>query len=266
MKKKFSLIWLIYKHGIEKYFYKNFKLYAPSVAGSSNLKGRHTIKTIKLIFPLFLKLILILNIKPKIISIKAFYKNKNETKKLKKLLDFYGSDKAKIHNYHLIYSSIFLKKLNVKKILEIGLGTNNENLLSNMGKEGKPGASLRAFRDYFKNAKIYGADIDKEILFSELKIKTAFVDQINQKSMEQLFKKFGSNFDLIIDDGMHSPLANIIFLITSIKHLKKGGCLVIEDISPNSLIVWKIISGIMSSKFKNNLIKSKTSYVFILYK
>ena len=33
------------------------------------------------------------------------------SKKLKKLLDFYGSDKAKIHNYHLIYSSIFLKNL-----------------------------------------------------------------------------------------------------------------------------------------------------------
>ena len=266
MQKKLSLIWLIYKHGIEKYFYKNFKLYAPSVAGNSNLKGRHTIETIKLIFPLILKLLLTLKIKPKIINANSFYKNKNETKKLKILFDFYGSDKAKIHNYHLIYSSIFSKKLKIKKILEIGLGTNNENLLSNMGNQGKPGASLRAFRDYFKNSKIYGADIDKDILFSDLKIKTTFVDQTNQKSMELLFKKFGSNFDLIIDDGMHSPLANIIFLITSIKHLKKGGCLVIEDISPNSLTIWKIISIIMNSKFKNILIKSKTSYVFIIFK
>ena len=87
-----------------------------------------------------------------------------------------------------------------KKILEIGLGTDNENLLSNMGKQGKPGASLKAFRDYFKNSKIYGADIDKNILFSDLKIKTSFVDQTNQKSMDLLFKKFGGNFDLIIDD------------------------------------------------------------------
>ena len=102
--------------------------------------------------------------------------------------------------------------------------------------------------------------------FSDLKIKTSFVDQTNQKSMDLLFKKFGGNFDLIIDDGMHSPLANMIFLITSIKHLKKGGCLVIEDISPNSLTIWKIISIMMNPKFKNILIKSKTSYVFILYK
>ena len=266
MNKKLSLIWLIYKHGIEKYFYKNFKLYAPSVAGDSNLKGRHTIETIKLIFPLILKLLLTFKIKPKIINANSFYKNKDEIKKLKKLFDFYGSDKAKIHNYHLIYSSIFSKKIKVKKILEIGLGTDNENLLSNMGKQGKPGASLKAFRDYFKNSKIYGADIDKNILFSDLKIKTSFVDQTNQKSMDLLFKKFGGNFDLIIDDGMHSPLANMIFLITSIKHLKKGGCLVIEDISPNSLTIWKIISIMMNPKFKNILIKSKTSYVFILYK
>lgn len=241
-------------------------MYAPSVAGDSNLKGKHTIKTINSIFPLILKLILTLKIKPKIINSKSFNKSKNETKKIKKLFNFYGSDKARIHDYHLIYSSIFSKKLKVKKILEIGLGTDNENFLSNMGKHGKPGASLRAFRDYFKNSKIYGADIDKDILFNEHKIKTTFVDQTNQHSMRLLFKKFGSNFDLIIDDGMHSPLANLIFLIESIKHLKKGGSLIIEDISPNSLIIWKIISIIINLKFKNVLIKSKSAYVFIVYK
>ena len=52
MKKKLSLIWLIYKYGLEKYFLKNFKMYAPSVAGDSKLKGKHTIETINLIFPL----------------------------------------------------------------------------------------------------------------------------------------------------------------------------------------------------------------------
>jgi len=50
MKKKLSLIWFIYKYGIEKYFLKNFKMYAPSVAGDSKLKGKHTIETINLIF------------------------------------------------------------------------------------------------------------------------------------------------------------------------------------------------------------------------
>ena len=104
----------------------------------------------------------------------------------------------------------------VKKILEIGLGTDNVNLLSNMGINGKPGASLRAFRDFFKNSKIYGADIDKNILFDDLKIKTSYVDQTSEISIRKLFKKFGSNFDLIIDDGMHSPSANLNLILSSI--------------------------------------------------
>ena len=33
-----------------------------------------------------------------------------------------------------------------------------------MSINGKPGASLRAWRDYFVNSVVYGADIDKNIL------------------------------------------------------------------------------------------------------
>ena len=50
-----------------------------------------------------------------------------------------------VHNYHLVYSALFKNKNNVKKILEIGIGTNNTKLISNMGQNGIPGASLRAF-------------------------------------------------------------------------------------------------------------------------
>ena len=269
MKKKLSLIWFIYKYGIEKYFLKNFKMYSPSVAGDSKLKGKHTIDTINLIFPLISKLLLKLNIKSKIINSKSFCERKKRKKKslaIKKLFDFYGSDKANHHDYHLIYSSIFLNNLRVKKILEIGLGTDNENLLSNMGVNGKPGASLKAFRDFFKNAKIYGADIDKNILFKDLRIKTSYADQTSQASMRKLFKKFGNNFDLIIDDGMHSPLANLNLILSSIEYLKKGGCLVIEDINHNSISIWETISSIIVIKYKNFLIKCKEAYIFIIYK
>ena len=58
-----------------------------------------------------------------------------------------------------------------------------------MGPKGKPGASVRAFRDYFTKAQIFGADIDSEILFSEKRIKTYEVDQCSIDSMEKLFKK-----------------------------------------------------------------------------
>ena len=84
---------------------------------------------------------------------------------MKKLFNTYGSDKSKYHDYHYIYSSIVKNNQRVKKILEIGIGTNNTNLLSNMGKMGSPGASLKAYRDFFNHSKVYGADIDKKILF-----------------------------------------------------------------------------------------------------
>tara|TARA_B100001027_G_scaffold215590_1_gene189890 strand:- start:2943 stop:3752 length:810 start_codon:yes stop_codon:yes gene_type:complete len=269
MKKKLSLIWFIYKYGIEKYFSKNFKMYSPSVAGDSSLKGKHTVETINLIFPFISKLLLKLNIKSKIINSNIFSVGKKRAEfssKIKKLFDFYGSDKAKHHDYHLIYSSIFLNNSKVKKILEIGMGTNDENLLSNMGINGKPGASLRAFRDFFKNAKIYGADIDKNILFKDHRIKTSYVDQTSEASLRKLFKKFGKNFDLIIDDGIHSPLANLKVILSSIEYLKKGGCLVIEDINQNSIFIWKVISSIIGIKHKNILIKCKKAYIFIIYK
>ena len=70
---------------------------------------------------------------------------------LKFYFNKYKSDKSLNHNYHLIYGALFPDTNKVKKILEIGLGTNNEKLISNMGKNGSPGASVRAFRDFFKN-------------------------------------------------------------------------------------------------------------------
>ena len=62
-------------------------------------------------------------------------------------------------------------RLNNLNIFEVGLGTNNVDVPSNMGKDGKPGASLRAWRDYFPNA-----DIDTRILFKEDKIQTFYTN------------------------------------------------------------------------------------------
>ena len=69
--------------------------------------------------------------------IKKFNKNinsKNDSKLLKKIFNEYQSDKSKTHNYHLIYGSLFKKRTEVKKVLEIGLGTNNENYSFKHGK------------------------------------------------------------------------------------------------------------------------------------
>jgi SAM-dependent methyltransferase len=156
-------------------------------------------------------------------------------KNLTDLMNAYGSDKGgfnKDHNFSDFYSTIFFdKKESFKNILEVGLGTNNINVPSNMGLDGKPLASLRAWRDYFVNANIYGADIDRKILKDEDRIKTYYVDQTNPSSILELFKNIGDiSFDIIIDDGLHEYNANICLFENSFKFLKKKGIYVIEDV------------------------------------
>jgi len=171
----------------------------------------------------------------------SFYNHNNNS--LTKLCEFYKSDKGSInhkkgiwgwtaHTYSNYYYSLFNHfKDDVKLVFECGLGTNNPDFQSNMTVNGMPGASLRVWRDYFKNAQIYGADIDKDILFQEDRIKTYYVDQLNTPSIENMWKNIGiNNFDIIIDDGLHTTDANINLFINSFNKLKKNGIYIIEDV------------------------------------
>tara|TARA_X000000950_G_scaffold228617_1_gene276187 strand:- start:1945 stop:2751 length:807 start_codon:yes stop_codon:yes gene_type:complete len=266
---KLKIVWLILRRGIEKYFVKNFNMFVPSSAGDTKTLGHHTIISIKTIFPLLSKLLKTLNFKIKVIKANEFCiqrKKLEQSKILKKKFNKYGSDKSRIHNYHLIYASLFRENNKVKKILEIGLGTNDEKKISNMGRYGKPGASVRAFRDFYQCAKIYGADIDKKILFKENRISTFYVDQSNINSLKNMFRRIGKNFDLIIDDGLHVPYTNLNVIITSLKYLNKNGWIVIEDIPMIAKPIWEVINFLLRYKHDCKLIKAKSSYVFLINK
>lgn len=146
-----------------------------------------------------------------------------------------GSDKGLgWHNYTEKYFKLFdNNKTNIKYVFELGLGTNNIDVPSNMGKDGIPGASLRGWKEYFINAEIYGADIDEKILFNEDRIDTFYCDQTDEKSIYNLWENEKIKnilFDIIIDDGLHSVFANINFLKHSFHKLNKNGFYIIEDI------------------------------------
>ena len=91
------------------------------------------------------------------------------------------------HNYTTFYYSIF-NELSLKplRLFELGIGTNNPNLKSNMGINGRPGASLYGFSEFFPNSEIFGADIDKNILFNTDKIKTFYCDQTNNEIIKNM--------------------------------------------------------------------------------
>jgi hypothetical protein len=147
-----------------------------------------------------------------------------------------GSDKGSgWHNYTIFYHEKFSKLKNKKlKIFELGLGTNNPNLPSSMGVDGKPGASLKGWKEYFANSEIYGADIDRDILFEEDRIKTFYCDQRDEKVISDMWRNEYIKdymFDIIIDDGLHELNANMIFLKNSIHKLNKDGIFIIEDVA-----------------------------------
>ncbi|MBP7642438.1 MAG: hypothetical protein KA767_03820, partial [Saprospiraceae bacterium] len=173
-------------------------------------------------------------------------------------------DKSTLHNYHLIYTAILSRLGKIEGLLEFGIGTNNTSIANNMGANGSPGASLRAFHEFLPNASIIGADIDKAILFNEEGIQCFYVDQTDMTSFEMLDNQIASPLTLIIDDGLHLPNANLATLIFSLEKMKsqENGWFVVEDIRGESLPIWHLIAHILSKTYKCYIIRTKTAYVF----
>jgi 23S rRNA U2552 (ribose-2'-O)-methylase RlmE/FtsJ len=177
-----------------------------------------------------LKFLIYLRIFYRIFKLKKINKNYNlnivnkNVNYLTSLQKKFVTDKIQInnktlegHNYSHIYYNLFGHFRNdCKLILEVGINK---------------GGSLRLWRKFFKNAKIYGADINPKTFFSEKNIETLYVDQLNRKSIEILMKKINlKNFDIIIDDGLHTPKANFNLFSIAFKYLRDGGIYIIEDV------------------------------------
>ena len=159
------------------------------------------------------------------------------TKHLKLLFNKYGSDKSTEHDYHLFYGRL-LPNVPEGNLLEIGIGTNNPMLKSTMGQDGKPGASLFAWRESGLFEVINGADIDREILFNnEEQIMTHYLDQTDLRDLKELCSELKSQkISLVIDDGLHEVDANISSINALWKIVQPGGYYCIEDINQVDLV------------------------------
>jgi SAM-dependent methyltransferase len=145
------------------------------------------------------------------------------------------------HNYTKYYSQIFEKiKFDEINLFELGLGTNNINVESNMGENGFPGASIFGWNEYFRYGHIFGGDIDTGCLFNTDDIKTFYCDQTNPWIIKQMWdnKYLDLKFDIIIEDGLHLFDANVTFFENSYHKLKHNGIYIIEDINNDVIINW----------------------------
>lgn len=118
------------------------------------------------------------------------------------------------HNYLPIYQRHFEPvRFEIKKVLEIGV---------------EAGTSLRMWEEYFPNAEIYGLDIEEACMVAQKgRVKVVIGDQCSEKDLSQL----PDDFDIIIDDGLHSISSQIFCFEYLFKNkLANRGIYVVEDV------------------------------------
>ncbi len=245
---------------------RTFPIFIPNSGGRYKDRAQLTVQTINQTFPALRSLARSTGAKQlSITPIRSFPQSDEDmaaVRDLKTVFDQYRSDKANFHDYHFLYGPILKNRRDIRGVFEIGLGTNNTDVVSTMGASGKPGASLRAFRDFLTNAKVYGADIDTRILFREDRIETFFVDQTKPETFEDLDRSIPSGLDLVIDDGLHSPDANIFALKFGLSKVKVHGWVVIEDIGADAVPLWEVVSSLLPDTYERYLLSAEGGFLF----
>lgn len=163
---------------------------------------------------------------------------------LSDLFNKYGCDKSKKHKYHLVYEPFFESiRYETINILEIGVFKGN---------------SIEVWLDYFPNATIYGVDIFTRVKPEDIEIlKHPQVNWAKCDSTVSNVKEWEDiKFDIIIDDGLHTPEANLK-TFNSFKNQLRGSFFV-EDVWPLDIM--------NDIELKHNWIRDKTEYNVETYK
>ncbi len=204
---------------------------------------------------------------PSVINIERFTMDKecnHNAGIISNLFTKYGSDKTR-HNYHHLYGYILSRLPKDSRILEIGIGSGNPNIVSNMGPNAKPGASMNAFKSFSPESLVHGADIDDRLKIEGFKLFN--IDQTKPESFSVIAKEGEPEYDLIIDDGMHSPDANLFTLEFALNCISEKGFIVIEDIPERTIVIWKIVQFLMQgSQYRTSIVKGKSLYLFVCTK
>jgi hypothetical protein len=156
---------------------------------------------------------------------------------LESIFHRWGTDKVR-NGYADFYECLFRKgRLQIESVLEIGIGTMIPGVHSTMFRHAadyyKPGGSLRSWREFFPNATIYGIDVQPDTQFdNEPRILTSLCDSTDGMQVDRYMRSIKHRkFDIIIDDGSHTPNDQLATLQGFFEFLKADGTYVIEDIA-----------------------------------
>jgi len=125
--------------------------------------------------------------------------------------------KIQAHGYSKFYQDIFYPIKNEKlNIIEIGSFYGN--------------ASAALFF-YFKNSKIYGADINPDMFrYKSDRVKSFYVNSSSLSSIKNEIINKNIKFDIIIEDASHMLKDQIISLFYLFPILNKGGYFIVEEL------------------------------------
>lgn len=158
----------------------------------------------------------------------------------------YGTDKNDTHDYiNGFYEAGLLPyKEKALDVLEIGINY---------------GASLKMWREYFINAKIYGVDIQDRVRpeYRDIKnVEYMFGDAYSEEILNNDLK-----FDVMIDDGPHTLQSQRDFIKKYHSKLKKDSIMIIEDIA--DIMYIPILKDEVPDGFKTEVVdlrKNKNRY------
>jgi len=151
---------------------------------------------------------------------------------LDELMQLHGSDKASVFtrtyakpkDYCRHYDTLFspLRDQPIK-FLEVGVGG---------------GESIQGWLDYFLSATVYGVDIqhntndwDRPGVYQSARYHFCQGDQTSTKFWEEFINDYGSQWNAIIDDGLHSNIAVITTFNALWQHVRPGGFYCVEDLN-----------------------------------
>ena len=123
----------------------------------------------------------------------------------------------KAHGYSKFYDEIFHNIKNNKiNIIEIGSFYGN---------------AAAALFFYFKNAKIFGADINPDMFkYRSERIETLYVDSSSKESIQNKIINLNVSFNIIIEDASHMLKDQIISLFILFPIVQSGGYFIVEEL------------------------------------
>lgn len=140
------------------------------------------------------------------------------------LAEKHGTNKAE-YGYTPVYQDLTAHHP-VKRILELGIGAPGLS-----GGASLHAASLKMWAEYLPEAEIFAVDNRREILFNGDRIMSLWADVYDSASLIHAAETFGGHFDLIVDDAVHLPDAQINAMRTLLPHLDTNGIYCIEDVA-----------------------------------